>query len=108
MVKQGDIIYLNFNPQSGYEQKGKRPALVVSNDYFNQKNNLTLVCPITSSIPKTPLHVPLGDKLKTKGTILCDQIKSLDINARKYKVVEKVSNKLLEEVLDVLQGIIEK
>lgn len=107
MVKQGDIIYVNFNPRKGHEQKGERPAIVVSNNIFNKMNNLKLVCPITSSEPKNPLKVPLIGKIKTTGTILCDQVKSLDINARKYRVVEKIPKELLSEVLDVLQSIID-
>lgn len=49
MVKQGSIIKINFNPQSGHEQAGYRPALVVSNDFFNKKTNMTIVCPITNT-----------------------------------------------------------
>ena len=47
MVKQGDIIKINFNPQAGHEQAGYRPAVVVSNNLFNKITNLTFVCPIT-------------------------------------------------------------
>ena len=108
MVKQGDIIYLNFTPQSGHEQAGKRPALVVSNDFFNSYNNMTMVCPITSSEPKTPLHVKIEDTVKTHGTILCDQVKCLDIKSRGYSKVEKLPNDILGEVLDIIQSIIEK
>jgi mRNA interferase MazF len=49
MVKQGDIIKLDFNPQAGHEQAGYRPAVVISNNFFNNKTNLTIVCPITNT-----------------------------------------------------------
>ena len=47
IFEQGDIVYLDFDPQSGHEQKGRRPALVVSNNLFNRVSSLTMVCPIT-------------------------------------------------------------
>ena len=51
---KGDLIALSFNPQSGHEQKGRRPALVVSNTLFNQKTGLAIVCPITRTDRKCP------------------------------------------------------
>lgn len=108
MVEQGDIIYLNFTPQSGHEQVGKRPALVVSNNFFNSHNNMTMVCPITNFEPKTPLHVKIDGTTKIHGTILCDQVKCLDIKARGYSDIEKLPDEILDEVLDIIQAIIEK
>jgi mRNA interferase MazF len=50
MVKQGDLIWLDFDLQLGHEQKGRRPALVVSNETFNNFSNLAIVCPITNMV----------------------------------------------------------
>ena len=108
MVKQGQIIRINFNPQSGHEQRGTRPALVVSNDFFNEKNNMTIVCPITNTNNKFPLHVPLDERTKTTGVVLCEHIRSLDIKARGYSVVEEIPLDLLEKVLDVIQAQMER
>lgn len=72
MVKQGSIIKINFNPQSDHEQAGYRPGLVVSNDFFNQKTNMTIVCPITNTNSKFPLHIPLDRRTQTTGVILCE------------------------------------
>ncbi|MDR1617253.1 MAG: type II toxin-antitoxin system PemK/MazF family toxin [Syntrophomonadaceae bacterium] len=102
MVKQGDIIEINFNPQSGHEQAGYRPAVVVSNDFFNIKTNLTLVCPITNTDRPFPLHVPLDDRTITTGVILCEHVKALDIKARDYKVIEQIPVDLLEEIIAIL------
>lgn len=102
MVEQGDIIKVNFNPQRGHEQAGYRPALVVSNNIFNEKTNLVIACPITNTDNKFPLHIPLDDRTETTGVILCEHIKTLDLNARGYKFVEKLPSNILSKVIDVL------
>lgn len=107
MVKQGDIIIINFNPQQGHEQAGKRPAVVVSNNFFNAKSNMTLVCPITNINNNYPLHIPLDERTRTKGVILCEHIKALDITARQYKIVEHLPKDILQEVIDVIYSEIE-
>lgn len=80
--KKGDIVYLNFNPQKGHEQQGRRPAIVVTNDLYNKMCNLTFVCPITSTDNKHPFHVPLNNQTKTHGVIMCEQLKALDLSMR--------------------------
>ena len=107
MVKQGDIIWLDFNPQIGFEQKGRRPALVVSNDTFNRFSNLAVVCPITNTNKDHPFHVKLDKRTKTTGVILCDQARTLDINARNYEFIEKITDDILFEVIDIISGFIE-
>ncbi len=107
MVKQGDIIKVNFNPQAGHEQAGYRPAVVVSNNFFNKKTNLVIVCPITNTDNKFPLHIPLDERTETTGIILCEHIKSLDLKARQYKIVEKLPEDLLEEVINIIFAEIE-
>lgn len=107
MVNQGDIIKVNFNPQAGHEQAGYRPALVISNIFFNQKTNLTIVCPITNTNNRFPLHIPLDDRTETTGVILCEHVKALDLNARTYRVVEQLPRDLLEKVIEVVFSEIE-
>ena len=107
MVKQGDIIKINFNPQVGHEQAGYRPAVIVSNDTFNKVTNLVLVCPITNSIDKFPLHIKLDNRTATTGIILCEHLKSLDINTRSYKIIEKLPEDILERVVDIIFSEIE-
>ena len=107
MVKQGDIIKLNFNPQAGHEQAGYRPALVVSNNFFNKKTGLAILCPITSKQKNFPLHIPLDERTQTQGFILCEHIKSLDIETRGYKVIERVPNDILEQIIDIVFSEIE-
>jgi len=96
--QQGDIVLLDFNPQSDREQKGTRLALVVSNAAFNRFTNLAMVCPITSADNGFPLHIPLDERTRTQGVVLCEQVKSLDLLARNAKRFESVPEDILEEV----------
>ena len=106
--EQGDIIILQFDPQVGHEQKGKRPAFVVSNNSFNQFTQIAMVCPITNTNKGYPLHVPLDENMKTTGVIMCEQAKSLDITARYASFLEKAPNYIVEEVIDIVIGFVEK
>ena len=103
---KGDLIALSFNPQSGHEQKGRRPALVVSNTLFNQKAGLAIVCPITRSDRKYPFHVRISEASTLNGFVMVDQVKSVDYNSRKVKLIEKTSTELLNEVLAILDACI--
>lgn len=101
--KQGDIIFLDFDPQSGHEQAGHRPALVISNNYFNEfTKSAAIVCPITNTDRNFPLHVNLPEKMKTTGVVMCDQVKSLDIKARKAYFVEKAPDDLIDKVVNMI------
>lgn len=107
MVKQGDIIKVSFDPQRGHEQAGYRPALVVSNDFFNTKTRLALVCPITNTNNRFPLHVPLDDRTATTGVILCEHLRTLDLNSRPNSFVERLPNDIFEQVIDIITAEIE-
>lgn len=102
--KQGDIIYLDFNPQAGHEQAGHRPALVVSNTDFNEfMQTGTIVCPITNTDREYPFQVKLPKGMKTTGVVMCDQIKSLDISARQAYFHDEAPNEVLQEVLEKIK-----
>jgi mRNA interferase MazF len=105
--EQGDIILLEFDPQAGHEQKGRRPAFVVSNNTFNQFTKIAIVCPITNTNRGFPLHVQLDERTKTNGVIMCEQAKSLDVLARNASFLEKAPENILEEVVDILIGFVE-
>ncbi len=98
--KQGDIISLNFTPQKGHEQKGKRPALVISNEAYHRHTNLAVVCPITNTDNGFPMHIPLEEQCSTTGFILCEHLKSMDLRARKAVYVESIPPELLSAVLE--------
>ena len=95
--KRGDLVWLNFNPQTGKEQAGKRPALVISPLEYNRKTDLALMCPITSKIKDYPFEVGLqGDKIN--GVILADQIRSLDWKVRKACFIEKLPRAKIKDI----------
>ena len=98
-MKQGDIIKVNFSPTLGHEQSGYRPAVVVSNDFAISQTNVVYVAPITNTIRPFPLHVALDSRTKTTGTILCEQVKTVDLNARQFTFIERLPKDLLEKVL---------
>jgi mRNA interferase MazF len=108
MVKQGDIIKLNFNPQSGHEQAGYRPAVIISNNFFNDKTNLCIVCPITNTNRHFPLHVMLDSRTKTTGVVLCEQLKAVDLKSRQYIFIEKMPADVLDEIISIVFSQIEK
>ena len=108
MVKQGTIVKINFNSQSGHEQAGYRPAVVISNNIFNQKTRLAIVCPITNTNNHFPLHIPLDKRTKTTGVILCEHIKALDLNSRTFQIVEELPKDILKKVIDIIYAEIEE
>ena len=99
--EQGDIIVMDFNPQQGHEQNGRRPAIILSNDILNQHSSLAFVCPITNTDKDHPFHVKLDERTQTTGVILCDQGKMLDVKARNARFKEKCPLDIWNEAKDI-------
>ena len=99
----GDIVWLEFDPQAGHEQAGRRPALVVSPKSYNSKTGLALCCPLTTKSKGYPFEVLIEDE---SSVVLADHIKSLDWKARKAKLKNQVSKVVLDEVKLKLQLLI--
>lgn len=95
---RGDLVWLNFSPQIGREQKGKRPAIVISPKNYNKKTHLAICCPITSHIKGYPFEVLIEGK-KINGVALADHLKSLDWKIRKAKFVEKAKRRVVAECI---------
>jgi mRNA interferase MazF len=95
---RGDIVFLNFDPTKGHEQRGHRPALVLSPISYNKKTSLALFMPITNKQKGYPFEVILPSELKTQGVILADQIKCLDWKDRGIEFVEVATESLIEAV----------
>jgi mRNA interferase MazF len=104
--ERGDIIKLQFNPQSGREQANYRPAIVISPADYNRISSLILVCPITSRKKAWPFEVELTEPMQTNGVVLVDQIKSLDCGSRNAVFIEKAPSSVVEEVLARLNPLI--
>lgn len=100
--QQGDIIIMDFNPQQGHEQSGRRPAIILSNNILNQHSSLVLVCPITNTIKHHPFHIELDERTQTTGVILCDQAKMLDIKARNARFQEKCPEEIWQDARDLI------
>jgi mRNA interferase MazF len=102
---RGDIIWISFNPQSGKEQAGHRPALVLSNKEYNKRIGLLIACPITSKEKGYPFEV----KIKTNeisGAILADHVKSLDWKERDASFITKAPELIIENVVILINTII--
>ena len=102
--RQGDLVTLDFDPQAGHEQKGRRPALVISKDIFNKATGMAICCPITNTDRKVPFHVPLQERTSLTGFVMCEQVKSLDYRARKMKLLEIAAPEVLLEVLAIVDA----
>ena len=103
---RGDIVWLDFNPQLGHEQRGRRPALVLSHKAYNDKIGLCMFCPITSREKGYPFEVKIIG-IKINGCVLSDQVKSLDWKVRNIEFIEKVGEEIMKEVIDKIKVIIE-
>lgn len=81
--ERGQAVWIDMDPQSGHEQSGRRPALVLSPASYNGKVGLALLCPITSRVKGYPFEVRIPDRFDVAGAVLADQGKSVDWRARK-------------------------
>jgi len=104
--RKGEFISLTFDPQSGHEQRGRRPALVVSNDLFNKHTGLCIACPITNSRRDYPFHVTIPDGTGVTGYVMVEQVRSVDFRARKAKRLGKAPESTFDEVLSILDACI--
>jgi mRNA interferase MazF len=103
---QGDIVWLDFNPQAGREQANRRPALVLSPAAYNGKVRLALVCPLTTKVKGYPFEVPIPDGVPVSGVILADQVKSLDWQVRNAEFICKVPSTVTAEAIAKLKALL--
>lgn len=97
--EKGDFITLSFDPQTGHEQKGRRPALIISNHLFNQATGLAIACPITNTDRKIPFHLPVPITSSLTGFVMVEQVKSIDYRARNARFVAKAPPEFVEDVI---------
>jgi len=103
---QGDLVWLNFNPQAGHEQAGRRPALVLSPTAYNRRIGLALVCPVTNHAKGYPFEVPLPVGLPVTGAILSDHLKSQDWKARTAEFIGKIDKATLNAALGLARTLL--
>ena len=104
--RKGDFITLSFDPQAGHEQKGRRPALVVSNDLFNKHTGLAIVCPITNTDRGYPFHRSVPATSRLTGFVMVEQVKSADCSKRQVRFIEQAPSEFVEDVLDLIDACI--
>jgi len=104
----GDMVWITLNPQAGHEQAGRRPAVVLSPENYNDKIGLAILCPITNQIKGYPFEVLLPTGLPMTGAILSDQVKSLDWRARNAELICTLPDETISEVLQKLSTLLSK
>ena len=105
--ERGDVVWLQFDPQAGHEQAGRRPALVVSPRSYNRRVGLALFCPITAQVKGYPFEVVLPGGLGVRGAVLSDQLKSLDWRARQAKRIGRLSAEAMEEAVGKILALVD-
>lgn len=103
---RGDIVWLAFTPQSGREQAGRRPAVVLTPTRYNERTSLAICCPITIRIKGYPFEVPLPPGSPVEGVVLADQVKSLDWKAQTATLAGRATPEVLEEVTAKLGALL--
>jgi len=103
---RGDVVDLDFAPQTGHEQSGRRPALVLSPKAYNDKVGLGIFCPITMKIKGYSFETCIPDGLGVTGVILADQIKSLDWRARKATFKCKLPPEVVDDCLEMVSTLL--
>ena len=104
VLEKGEFVIVTFDPQAGHEQRGRHPAPVVSNTLFNHHTRLAMVCPITNTLKDIPFRVAVPDESSLTGSIMVEQLKSVDWASRQARFVEKSPGAVLNEVLSLLDA----
>ena len=103
----GDLIWLDFTPQAGREQAGRRPAVVLSPRSYNEKTSLPVVCPVTSHVKGYPFEVSLRAGSRIRGAILSDHLKNLDWRQRQAQKAGKIPRSILQQVRARVAALLE-
>jgi mRNA interferase MazF len=103
---RGDAVWLEFNPQAGHAQAGRRPALVLSPATYNPRAGLAIICPITSRAKGYPFETPLPPELPVTGVVLADPARSLDRAARRAEFICRLPEEVVEDVTAKLVALV--
>jgi mRNA interferase MazF len=95
---RGDLVWIDFDPQAGREQAGRRPALVLSPKRYHQLTPYAIVCPVTSTRKGYAFEVELPEGLKISGVVLADQVKSIDRRVRRIEKITRAPESVIDEV----------
>ena len=103
---RGDAVWIDMNPSAGREQRGRRPALVVSPASYNAKVGLAVMCPITSRVKGYPFEVEIPPGLEISGAVLSDHLKSLDWRERRAEKIARLPDGVLAGVLARIEALL--
>jgi mRNA interferase MazF len=104
--ERGDVVWLQFSPQAGHEQSGRRPAVTLSPRLYNGKVRLGLFCPVTSQRKGYPFEVAIPEGLPVGGVVLCDQVRSLDWESRQAEFVCRLPEASIAEIMAKVQALL--
>jgi mRNA interferase MazF len=96
---RGHLVWISLDPQSGHEQAGRRPALVLSPGAYNGLVGLAPFCPVTSHAKGYPFEVPLPAGLALSGVVLADHVKCLDWRSRRAEYAGEAPEAVVAEVV---------
>ena len=105
---RGQAIWLTFDPQAGHEQSGRRPAIVLSPREYNRRTGLAILCPVTSQVKGYPFEVVLPEDAGINGAVLADQVRNLDWQARKAKLICDLDPATVDEILGKLETLLSR
>ena len=105
--ERGDFVHLNFSPQTGTEQAGRRPALVLSSFDFNVATGLAFACPITNQAKGSAFEVQVPRGAQISGVILAHQVRTVDWLARSADFHSKAPEATVLEVLARIEAILQ-
>jgi mRNA interferase MazF len=105
--RRGDIVWIDFDPQSGHEQAGRRPALVLSPSSYNRQVRLALFCPVTRQVKGYTWEVPVAGTRHVQGVVLADQVRNLDWQARGADFIEHAPGEVVDEVLERIAALLD-
>lgn len=104
--ERGDVLWLNFDSDTGHEQRGRRPAVTISPRSYNSRNGLLIACPITTAVKGYTFEVVLPEGLPVSGSVLADQVRTFDWRARKPRRICSLPKEVTDDVVDKLSVLV--
>lgn len=105
-LRAGDIVWADFDPVLGTEQGGRRPAIVLTGSSFHEQDERSIVCPITRNLSPWPTKVLLPEGMRTRGAVLCDQIRNVHREGRGVRFIEHAPDEVLADVRAIVGSLL--
>ncbi len=99
-------MWMNFSPQAGFEQAGRRPALVLTSKEYNRRTSRFIICPITSQVKGYAFEYPMPADCAIQGVVLTDHVKNQDWTERNVEYADTLSSDDIEPICDIVDGLI--